>query len=92
MNTNAPPHEETSTRHAAVTRGKETRGLAVAAAPPSGSMSELAKQIIRQQWPLRNHADPMRRGQARSLIRTHVILLRSWRESAARLTPAPLSR
>ncbi|HRQ91097.1 MAG TPA: hypothetical protein PLA50_20065 [Bacteroidia bacterium] len=41
-------------------------------------MSELAKQIIRQQWPLRHHADPRQRGQARSLIRTHVILLRKW--------------
>lgn len=47
--------------------------------PALNLMSELAKQIIRQQWPLRNHPDPRRRGQARSLIRTHVILLRSWR-------------
>ncbi len=51
--------------------------------PIPAPMAELAKQIIRQQWPLRHHADPLRRAQARTLIRTHVILLRQWQEAPA---------
>lgn len=50
--------------------------------PSSFAMAELARQIIRQQWPLRNHPDTLRRAQARSLIRAHVMLLRKWREVA----------
>lgn len=50
---------------------------------PFIAMTELARQIIRQQWPLRNHPDTMRRAQARSLIRTHVLLLRKWSEAPA---------
>jgi len=46
-------------------------------------MTELARQIIRQQWPLRNHPDKMRRAQARSLIRAHVLLLRKWNGAPA---------
>jgi hypothetical protein len=46
--------------------------------PSSSAMAELARQIIRQQWPLRNHPDTLRRAQARSLIRAHVMLLRKW--------------
>ena len=46
-------------------------------------MAELAKEIIRQQWPLRHHRDPRLRSQARSLIRTHVVMLRKWRDTAA---------
>ena len=49
---------------------------------PSLAMAELARQIIRQQWPLRNHSDTLRRAQARSLIRAHVVLLRKWSEAA----------
>jgi hypothetical protein len=46
-------------------------------------MAELARKLIRQQWPLRNHPDTMRRAQARSLIRAHVLLLRKWSETPA---------
>lgn len=41
-------------------------------------MSEMARQIIRQQWPKRHHPDPRVRAQAISLVKTHVILLRQW--------------
>lgn len=50
---------------------------------PSIAMTELARQIIRQQWPLRNHPDKMRRAQARLLIRAHVLLLRKWNGAPA---------
>ena len=45
-------------------------------------MARLAEEIIRQQWPLRHHRDPLLRSQARSLIRTHVVMLRQRRTSA----------
>ena len=51
--------------------------------PPKPDMAELAKEIIRQPWPLRHHRDPRLRAQARSLIRTHVVMLRKWRTAAA---------
>lgn len=93
MDMNPLPHNETVSRHAPAIRGNEKRARSAVAATTPGSMTDLAKQIIRQQWPLRNHADPLRRGQARSLIRTHVILLRTWCESNARVpTTLPLSR
>lgn len=46
-------------------------------------MAELAAEIIRQQWPLRHHRDPRLRSQAKTLIRTHVVMLRKWRETTA---------
>ncbi|MEM6915790.1 MAG: hypothetical protein AAF491_04405 [Verrucomicrobiota bacterium] len=47
-------------------------------------MNELALQIIREQWPRRNHPNQAMRQQARSLIKTHIYLLRDWRlEQAA---------
>jgi len=45
--------------------------------------AELAKQIIRQQWPKRHHPDPATREQALTLIKTHVLMLRRWEVSAA---------
>lgn len=45
-------------------------------------MAKLAEEIIRQQWPLRHHRDPLLRSQARTLIRTHVVMLRKWRSAA----------
>lgn len=42
------------------------------------AMTELARQIIRQHWPLRNHPETLQRARARSLIRAHVMLLRKW--------------
>jgi hypothetical protein len=50
---------------------------------PVYPMAELARALIRQQWPLRHHADPIRRAQARTLIRTHILLLRKWQAPAA---------
>jgi hypothetical protein len=47
------------------------------------AMTELARQIIRQQWPLRNHPETLQRARARSLIRAHVLLLRKWDELPA---------
>jgi len=38
----------------------------------------MARTIIRQQWPLRHHPDPSTRRQAKSLIKTHLVLLRLW--------------
>jgi hypothetical protein len=52
--------------------------VAASPVPSSLPMAELARKIIRQQWPLRNHPDTLRRAQARSLIRAHVMLLRKW--------------
>ncbi len=49
---------------------------------PPPTMAKLAEEIIRQQWPLRHHRDPRLRSQARSLIRTHVVMLREWRSAA----------
>ena len=46
------------------------------------AMTELARQIIRQQWQNRHHPDATRRKHAQSLIRTHVIMLRQWRGAA----------
>ena len=46
------------------------------------AMAELARQIIRQQWPLRHHPEARLRDQARSLIRTHVLMLREWRKGS----------
>ncbi len=71
-----PPTTAPPARHTGPFEGKISQDGAAVHAP----MAELARQIIRQQWHLRNHPDPRRRGQARSLIRTHVILLRDWRE------------
>lgn len=45
-------------------------------------MAELARQIIRQQWPKRHDPDPGIRSQALSLIKTHIIMLRRWRSGA----------
>lgn len=67
-------------RHIPAGRGKSLER--VAEAFHSGPMAELAKQIIRQQWPLRHHADPLCRAQAKTLIRTHVILLRQWQDDS----------
>jgi len=44
-------------------------------------MSNLAKQIIRQQWRKRHNANPDIRRQASSLILAHVLLLRQWRRA-----------
>jgi len=44
-------------------------------------MAEMAKQIIRQQWPRRHDPDPWVREQAISLIKTHVVMLRYWRKT-----------
>ena len=41
-------------------------------------MTELAIQIIQEQWKLRNDRDPVVRHRARSLIKAHVYLLRGW--------------
>jgi hypothetical protein len=75
----ARPRVLQSVRHApqspkqALTRPNSNR-------PPA--MAKLAEEIIRQQWPLRHHRDPLLRSQARSLIRTHVVMLRKWRSAA----------
>lgn len=45
----------------------------------SPNMTELAEQIIREQWSRRNDPNPAIRQQARSLIKTHIFLLRGWR-------------
>jgi len=45
------------------------------------TMAEMAKQIIRQQWPRRHDPDPWVREQAISLIKTHVVMLRYWRKT-----------
>lgn len=75
-----PPPQPAAGRHISPLGHKPSQELR---APVSTTlpMAELAKALIRQQWPLRHHADPMRRAQAVSLIRTHVHLLRKW-ESA----------
>ncbi len=67
-------------RHTPAGRGKFLER--VAETVHSEPMAELAKQIIRQQWPLRHHADSLCRAQAKTLIRTHVILLRQWQDSS----------
>lgn len=67
-------------RHGLSPRGNQMIGEWLPS-PEIRPMAELARKIIRQQWPLRNHADPLRRAQARSLIRTHVLLLRKWAET-----------
>lgn len=41
-------------------------------------MSIVAKSIIQQQWGQRHNPDPGTRKRARSLIKTHLILLRKW--------------
>jgi hypothetical protein len=43
-------------------------------------MAELAKQIIRQQWPRRHDRNPATRLLATNLIKTHVVMLRQWRK------------
>jgi hypothetical protein len=61
--------------------------LLKASSPPSATQStqsnsdpaELAKRIIRQQWGLRRHPDVAVRRHARSLIQSHVEMLRIWR-------------
>lgn len=45
-------------------------------------MAELAKQIIKQQWEKRHDPDPGIRNQAVSLIKTHVVMIRSWERKA----------
>jgi len=42
-------------------------------------MSELAREIIRQQWPKRHDRDETIRRQATSLIYTHIEMIRKWR-------------
>ena len=77
------PQSLLRTRHTEPTRGNsQVNAGSVERVPNFLPMTELAKQIIRQQWPLRHHANTLRRAQARSLIRTHVILLRQWRGAA----------
>lgn len=72
-------HEPPS-RHARLLRGKDDHPPTVVGTKPHPrSMAELARQIIRQQWPNRHHPDPVRRTQARTLIRTHAFMLRQWR-------------
>lgn len=44
-------------------------------------MVELARQIIRQQWAKRHDSDPRIRAQAISLIKTHIVMIRSWESS-----------
>ncbi|MCG8600449.1 MAG: hypothetical protein MI807_09940 [Verrucomicrobiales bacterium] len=50
-------------------------------------MAELAKQIIRQQWSKRHDPDPGIRAQAVSLIKTHIVMIRSWEKNARREKP-----
>jgi hypothetical protein len=47
-------------------------------------MAELARQIIKQQWSKRHDPDPGIRAQAVSLIKTHVVMIRSWEKNATR--------
>lgn len=49
-------------------RNKETRPIT------------LAKEIINQYWSHRNDSNPVIKTQAQALIRTHVVMLRYWRE------------
>lgn len=46
-------------------------------------MSEVARQIIREQWTKRHDPSPLVRRQAKSLIRTHIHLLRGWSANQA---------
>lgn len=46
---------------------------------PRQDPAEMAKRIIRQQWPMRCHPDPAARRRARNLIQSHVEMLRIWR-------------
>lgn len=74
-------------RHGKRTRGKHHGSApAPAANRKTESMAELAKEIIRQQWPMRHHPDPLRRAQSRTLIRAHIHLLRLWQEK-----PSPVA-
>ncbi len=74
------PSSAPRTGHEIPVEGKQFRDRASSPKFPKALlMAELAKEIIRQQWPLRHHADPLRRAQARTLIRTHILLLRTWR-------------
>jgi len=40
----------------------------------------LAKEIINQYWSHRNDSNPVIKTQAQALIRSHVVMLRYWRE------------
>ena len=44
-------------------------------------MAEKAKQIIRQHWAKRHDPDPLIRQRALSLVKTHVVMLRTWQRT-----------
>ncbi|MEX2579605.1 MAG: hypothetical protein WD342_11160 [Verrucomicrobiales bacterium] len=75
-----PPTKEDRARHALSDRDNiEVSDLHSFLHRRFSTMAELAKQIIRQQWPKRHDPNPLARAQAISLIKTHVVMLRQWR-------------